>query len=52
MIAELKRTEMEAPAKQIDETVFLTLNRKARARRISKERLTTHCRSGARCAPQ
>src|SRR5213083_3081467 len=39
MIAELKRTEMEAPAKQIDETVFLDPEQKSPRAQDFEERL-------------
>jgi ATP-dependent Clp protease ATP-binding subunit ClpA len=40
MIAELKRTEMEAPAKQIDETVFLDPEQKSPRAQDFEERLS------------
>ena len=40
MIAELERTEMEAPAKQIDETVFLDPEQKSPRAQDFEERLT------------
>src|SRR5438874_12790707 len=39
MIAELKRTEMEAPVKQIDETVFLDPEQKSPRAQAFEERL-------------